>query len=71
MDRGFKDVQKRLGERLRARRKALGFSQEALALEAEVDRTFVSQIERGVGNASLKVLYRLTSVLKVDLKSLL
>jgi transcriptional regulator with XRE-family HTH domain len=71
MDRGFREVQKRLGERLRARREALGLSQEALGLEADVDRTYVSQLERGVGNASLRVLYRLAAVLKVEVKSLL
>ena len=71
MERGFPELQKRLGEKLRSRREALGLSQEALALEAEVDRTYVSQIERGIGNASLKVLYQLAVVLKLDVKSLL
>ena len=42
-------------------------SQEALALQAEVDRTYVSQLERGIANPSLLVLYRLASVLGCDL----
>jgi transcriptional regulator with XRE-family HTH domain len=71
MERGFKDVQKRLGERLRARRESLGLSQEDLALEADVDRTYVSMIERGLGNVSLKVLYQLATILKIDVKALL
>ena len=39
--------------------------QEAMALEAEIDRTYASQIERGVGNPSLKVICALAEVLKV------
>ena len=35
------------GRVLREQRTAAGVSQEALALSADVDRTFVSQIERG------------------------
>jgi DNA-binding XRE family transcriptional regulator len=46
-------------------------SQEGLALEAEVDRTYVSQIERGVCNPSLLVLHKLAMVLQVSVVSLL
>jgi transcriptional regulator with XRE-family HTH domain len=51
---------------VREYRKAAGFSQEGLALEAEVDRTYVSQIERGVCNPSLLVLHKLAMVLQVS-----
>jgi transcriptional regulator with XRE-family HTH domain len=37
----------------------------AMALEAEIDRTYASQIERGVGNPSLKVICSLAAVLQV------
>ena len=48
-----------------------GLSQEALALSADVDRTYVSQIERAVGNPSLLVLCKLGTVLNKDVCDLL
>lgn len=46
-------------------------SQEALALSADVDRTYVSQIERAVGNPSLLVLCKLGAILETDVLDLL
>jgi len=46
-------------------------SQEELALNADVDRTYVSQIERAIGNPSLLVLCKLGTVLGVDIRDLL
>jgi transcriptional regulator with XRE-family HTH domain len=71
MDREFAALRKRLGQKLRDRRKAAGFSQEALALEADVDRTYVSQIERGVCNPSLLALHKIAKILKVSVTDLL
>lgn len=48
-----------------------GLSQEALALSADVDRTYVSQIERAVGNPSLLVLCKLGAILETDMLDLL
>lgn len=48
-----------------------GLSQEALALSADVDRTYVSQIERAVGNPSLLVLCKLGAILETDVLDLL
>lgn len=56
-----------LAANLRAYRLASGLSQEKLALDAEIDRTFVSQIERGIGNPSLRILCQLADRLGVDL----
>lgn len=67
----FSDIQQTLAVQVKARRKAMGLSQEKLALDAEIDRTYVSQIERGLINPSLKVLWRLSIVLQVDINSLL
>jgi transcriptional regulator with XRE-family HTH domain len=44
---------------------------QALALETEVDQTFVSQVERGVGNRSLRILCKLAEQLDVDVTVLL
>lgn len=51
----FEKTRQSLAASIKARRDARGLSQEALALEAGVDRTFVSQIERGIGNPSLRI----------------
>jgi transcriptional regulator with XRE-family HTH domain len=49
-------LQQRFGERVRKLRLAKGYSQEAFALQCELDRTYVSGIERGVRNPTLQVL---------------
>lgn len=67
----FDAISARLAGRIKARRKVIGLSQEALAFEAEIDRTYVSQIERSVGNPSLMVLCRLAKVLRVSVAELL
>jgi DNA-binding XRE family transcriptional regulator len=46
------------------------YSEQALALEAGVDRTYISQIERGVGNPSVLVLLKIAIILRVDVSDL-
>jgi transcriptional regulator with XRE-family HTH domain len=70
-DKRFEQLRRRLSANVKRRRKELGFSQEGLALEAGVDRTYVSQIERGIGNPSLLILTRLAAILKVRVVELL
>ncbi len=53
------------GRVLREERKRQNISQEQLALYADVDRTFVSQIERGIRQPTLTTLVKLSRVLKV------
>lgn len=67
----FETAKKILAERLRAARKEIGLSQEALALDSGVQRTFVSQIERRIGNPSLHTLCRLADRLDVPCQELL
>ena len=52
-----------VAQNVRARRKAIGLSQEALAHEATVDRTYVSQVERRQRNVTIVVLARLAKAL--------
>ena len=54
-----------LAQNLKRLRNDIGLSQERLALESNVDRTYVSKIERGIGNPSLEVLVRLAGRLEV------
>ncbi len=66
VDKSFKLLAKRLAKNLRRERIAKGLSQEELALEAEMDRTYVSQIEREVANPSLKTICQIAAALQVD-----
>jgi transcriptional regulator with XRE-family HTH domain len=47
-----------------------GFSSEALAANAGVDRAYVSRIERAVANATVDVLERIARVLGVEMAEL-
>ncbi len=63
MNSRFEMLCKSLGENVRAHRKNSGISQEEFAFQAELDRTYISQIERGIGNPSLLVLFKIATVL--------
>ena len=64
-------VEVAFGRVLRAKRKEVGLSQEALALEAGIDRNFVSLMERGLNQPSLSTVFKLAKALKVEPASLL
>jgi len=64
------DVRKRFGGNVRRLRKQLGLSQEAFALTANIDRTYVSGVERGARNPSLTVAQKFASGLGVPLSLL-
>ena len=64
-------MQRDIAANLREARIQAGLSQEALALAADVDRTYVSQIERGIGNPSIAILVRLANKLSVDVSEVL
>ena len=64
-------VLKILGERLQKRRQELGLSQEELCGLIEMNRTYLSDVERGVGNVSILLLFRLSRALKIELSILL
>jgi len=60
-----------LAENVRLARKGLGLSQEALALETEIDRTYISGIERATRNPSLTLITKLAERLKTTPAALL
>ncbi|WP_075796190.1 helix-turn-helix domain-containing protein [Massilia putida] len=59
-----------IGQNLKKIRIAAGMSQAELAFAAEINRTFVSSIERGLSNPSLLTLAILCDVLKVTMPEL-
>lgn len=60
------DTRARIAWNLRQLRSELGVTQENLAVDANVDRTVVSDLERGRHNASIDLLDRLATALAVD-----
>lgn len=56
---------------LRRYRIAAGLSQEALAADAEIDRTYVSALERSVYSASIDMIEKLAKVIGVEPSKLL
>lgn len=60
------DIKLKVGQRIRELRKELDLSQEALALKAEVDRTYMTDVENGRRNVSIEILERIISALEVS-----
>ncbi|WP_028749526.1 helix-turn-helix domain-containing protein [Rhizobium mesoamericanum] len=61
------DTRARIAWNLRQLRSTLGVTQENLAVDANIDRTVVSDLERGRHNASIDLLDRLAIALAVDI----
>lgn len=55
------------GPAVRRQRELLRLSQEELAARAEIDRTYISGVERGVRNPTLEVMQRIATALGSDL----
>ena len=64
-------VELALGREIKKVREALQKSQEALAFEAGIHRTYVSMIERGKKSPTLAVIVRLANALNVKPSELL
>lgn len=69
--RSLEEVREDIAKNLRSYRQMRGLAQETLALEADVDRTMVSKIERGITNPSIATLLKLANRLEVTLSDLL
>lgn len=61
---------KDFGNKIREIRKQEGISQEGLAGLADLDRTYIGGIERGIRNPSLKNIGKIAKALKVKAKDL-
>lgn len=59
-----------LGKRIKQRRHQVDKSQETLAFEALVDRTYISAIERGLANPSVETLANICFALELTLDEL-
>lgn len=65
------NVETRFGRQLRAVREAVGVSQEELAAQAGLHRTYVGLIERGERNVSLRTIEKLAVALGVEMSELM
>jgi transcriptional regulator with XRE-family HTH domain len=65
------EIREVLARNLRIYRQARGLSQEELAHRAEIDRTYISALERCVYAASIDVVDRLAEALNVEAADLL
>ena len=63
-------INKQLGARIRYLRQQKGFSIEDLALEAEINRNYLGDLERGVRNPTLIILNKIAKALDIDLTTL-
>jgi transcriptional regulator with XRE-family HTH domain len=60
------DIREVFARNLRKARHAKGLSQEALAHEAGIDRTYISALERGAYSATIVMVDKLATALEVD-----
>ena len=65
------DIQAVVGRNVKQYREAKGLSQEQLAFEAALHRTYVSGVERGIRNPTVKIVSRLADALGVAAAKLL
>ncbi len=61
---------KQLGNRIRDKRKALGWTQEDLAANAEIDRSYIGGVERGERNLTFTMLCQICAALGCDVAAL-
>ncbi|WP_426339725.1 helix-turn-helix domain-containing protein [Pseudoduganella sp. S-14] len=71
MGRDYDQIRKQLGLNIKALRRQKKLSQEELAHSTGLDRTYISQVERGVGNPSLLVLCKLAAIFEIDVIELM
>ena len=65
------NINEHFGKQVRKLRLQQKLSQETLANMAEIDRTYLPDIERGIRNVSLVVAERIAKALNKELKDLL
>lgn len=64
------DIKKKFGKQVKKLRLEKGLSQEKLAYEADLDRTYIPSIEKGERNVSITVIEKIAKALKVKISIL-
>ena len=63
-------INKQLGARIRYLRQQKNMTIEDLALEAEINRNYLCDLERGTRNPTVVVLNKITKALEINLSTL-
>ncbi len=61
------DIKLKIGQRIKRLRKDIELSQESLAYKAEVDRTYVTDVENGRRNVSVEILEKIIKALDISI----
>jgi transcriptional regulator with XRE-family HTH domain len=61
----------KFGQKVRRIRTLIGLSQEQLALESGLDRTYIGSVERGQRNISIVNIEKVAKALKVSTKDIM
>ncbi|MHA6485231.1 helix-turn-helix domain-containing protein [Paenibacillus sp. strain BS8-2] len=64
------DIGRQIGENIRLARKSKGLSQEQLALRAEINASYMGQVERGEKNPTIDVLGKIALAMNTPLEEL-
>lgn len=60
-----------IGQLIRNKRTELKITQESLALQCGIDRSYMGRVERGEVNLTVEKLYEIASALEINAKELL
>lgn len=64
------NIKEKFGKKLRELRIKAGYSQEEFAFKAYLDRTYISDIERGERNVSIEVVEKIAEALELEITNL-
>jgi transcriptional regulator with XRE-family HTH domain len=67
----MKKINQNLGKTICEMRQERGLSQESFAELADVHRTYISQLERGLKSPTVSILFRIAAALKVNASTIL
>lgn len=62
------DIKVAIGERIAQLRKAQNLSQQKFSYEAEIERSYLTHVEKGRKNISIETLMKITDALGITLK---
>lgn len=64
------NIKEKFGQKVKQLREQKGFSMEYLANISDIDRTYISDIEKGKRNVSLLIIEKLSLALQVTIQEL-
>ena len=67
----MREINKKVGFKIRECRKKKGWTQEELALESNLHRAYIGQIERGEKNIGLQNLEKIAKTLSISIRKLM